>query len=162
MVYQTAERPEMRFTFLLPFVLAGVGVTASADDIPVIPPVTYPSDMNFDDTSFAVENAIIGAGLVVEGTHTVGAMLARTKEDVGGTKDIFVDSITYNFCSAKVSRQVMEIDPQHLQFCPYGIFVYETADKPGEVIVGHKAFGGEVAVIGELMESIVKDALMLD
>lgn len=161
-VTATTERPEMRINLVLPFALCTVGVTGFADEVPVIPPVTYVTDMSFEDVSFAVENAIVGAGLVVEGTHLVGQMLARTKEDVGGTKDIFVDSITYNFCSAKVSRQVMEIDPANLQYCPYGIFVYQTVDKPDEVVVGHRAYGGDVAVIGELMESIVKDALMLE
>ena len=152
----------MRITFPLFFVCTFAAVTAQADDIPVIPPVTYTADMSIEDANFAVENAIVGAGLVIDGTSHVGDMLARTKEDVGGTKDIFTDAVTYTFCSAQVSRQVMEADPSNVRFCPYAIFVYELADKPGEVIVGHQAYGGSMAPLNDLLSGINKDALMLD
>ena len=153
----------MRITFpLFLFVCAAAGVTAAADDIPVIPPVTYPADMSLEDATFAVENAIVGAGLVIDGTSHVGEMLARTKEDVGGTKDIFTDAVTYTFCSAQISRQVMEADPTNVQFCPYAIFVYALTETPDQVIVGHQAYGGSMAPVNDLLSGIVKDALMLD
>ena len=69
----------MRITFLLPFVFAGLGVAAHADENPAIPAVTHQVEGEFDDIAFAVENAIVNAGLVVEGRSHVGEMLARTE-----------------------------------------------------------------------------------
>lgn len=152
----------MRITFAFLFALAGSVVTAAADEKAVIPPVTYSTDMSFEDAMFSVENAIIGAGLVIEGQSHVGEMLARTKDDVGGTKDLFTHAELFTFCSAAISRQVMEADLTNLQFCPYSIFVYQTPDKPDEVVVGFQDFGGSMTPARYLLDQIVKDALMLE
>lgn len=98
---------------------------------------------SFDDVTFAVEQAITNEGLVIDLTSHVGDMLARTKEDVGGAKDLFAHADIFSFCSAKLSREVMEADPANIQYCPYTIFVYETADAPGTIIVGHRTYPGE-------------------
>lgn len=42
---------------------------------------------SFDDVAFAVEQAIINEGLVIDLRSHVGEMLSRTKEDVGGKAD---------------------------------------------------------------------------
>ncbi|TBN38362.1 DUF302 domain-containing protein [Paracoccus subflavus] len=98
---------------------------------------------SFDDVAFAVEQAITNEGLVIDLTSHVGEMLSRTKEDVGGAKDLFTQADIFSFCSATVSRQVMEADPANIQYCPYTIFVYERADEPGTVVVGHRYYPGE-------------------
>ncbi|RMC35824.1 DUF302 domain-containing protein [Paracoccus alkanivorans] len=152
----------MRITIALLFVWAGLSVTASADDIPVIPPVVHEVEGEFDDIAFGVENAIINAGLVIETRSHAGEMLARTKEDVGGSKDIYSNAEIFTFCSARVSREVMEIDPMNIQFCPYSIFLYETPDAPGKIIVGHPGYVGSMAPVQELLDGILADALMLE
>ncbi|RNF34827.1 DUF302 domain-containing protein [Paracoccus methylarcula] len=152
----------MRITIALLFVWAGLGVTANADDIPVIPPVTHEVEAEFDDIAFGVENAIINAGLVIETRSHVGEMLARTKEDVGGKKDIYTHAEIFTFCSATVSRQVMEADPMNIQSCPYSIFLFETPDAPGRITVGHPSYGGSMAPAQDLLDGILADALMLD
>lgn len=125
--------------------------------------LTWTSTDPVDDVVFAVENAIVGAGLVIEHRSVIGEMLDRTKADVGGTKDIFTRAEVFTFCSAQFSRQVMEADPANIQFCPYGIFVYETKDKPGEVVVGHRNYPeGDMQVVEDMLTGIVKDALMID
>ena len=139
------------------FSLAMAGA-ALADDA-----ITYQAEGPFDDVSFAVENAIIGAGLVIDAQSHVGEMLARTKADVGGTKDLFDDAIVYTFCSAKLSRDMMEADLTNIQFCPYRIFVYATPDTPDEVTVGYQPYPGDsMAPVRDLLDGIVKDALMLE
>lgn len=113
-------------------------------------------DGAFEDVTFAVEQAITNEGLVIDLTSHVGDMLARTKEDVGGAKDLFAHADIFSFCSAKVSREVMEVDPANIQHCPYSIFVYETADEPGKVIVGHRHYPGESMVpVNELLTKLV-------
>lgn len=132
--------------------------TATADT----PPVTYQVEDSFDNVAFALESAIIGAGLVIDHVSHTGEMLERTRADIGSDKVIFTQADVFSFCSASVSRQVMEADPLNIQHCPYGIFVYETPDQPGQVIVGHRAYDGSMAPVQVLLSSIVKDALGLD
>lgn len=111
---------------------------------------------SFDDVTFAVEQAITNEGLVIDLTSHVGDMLARTKEDVGGAKDLFTQADIFSFCSATVSRQVMEADPTNIQHCPYSIFVYETADEPGKIIVGHRTYPGEtMKPVNEMLTRLV-------
>ena len=152
----------MRITFLLPFVFAGLGVTAHADDNPVIAPVTHEVEGEFDDIAFAVENAIVNAGLVIDGRSKVGEMLARTKEDVGGEKDLYTHGDVFTFCSATVSREVMEADIMNLQHCPYSIFLFETPDAPGRITVGRRGYDASMQPAAEMLDDIIADALMLD
>lgn len=122
-------------------------------------PTTYEVEDSFDNVTFAVENAILGAGLIVEHVSHVGEMLERTRVDIGSDRVLFTQADVYSFCSAKISRQVMEADPSNIQFCPYGIFVYELADKPGTVVVGHRSYDGTMAPVQELMTTIISDAV---
>lgn len=116
-------------------------------------------DGSFADVTFAVEQAITNEGLVIDSVNHVGAMLSRTKEDVGGEKTLFLEADTFNFCSAVVSRQVMEADITNIRFCPYGIFVYEAADTPGKIVVGHRTHAVEsMAPVDEMLGRIVDTA----
>lgn len=123
-------------------------------------PITVTVDDSFDNVAFAVEDAIVARGLVVDHVSHVGEMLARTKADVGGTKDVFTQANVYQFCSASTSRKVMEVNPLNIQFCPYGIFVAEMPDAPGKIIVGYNQYpAGEMQEVQELLKSIVDEAV---
>ncbi|MCF3974153.1 DUF302 domain-containing protein [Paracoccus salsus] len=148
----------MRITFLLPFVLAGLSVTAHAES----PALTHQVEGEFDDVAFAVENAIINAGLVIDHRSFVGEMLARTKEDVGGSDDLFTKADVFTFCSAIVSRQVMEADIMNIQHCPYSIFMFEAADAPGTITVGRRDYGPSMEPVAEMLDDIIAEALALN
>lgn len=152
----------MRITFLLPLVWLGLAVAAHADDNPAIPAVTQQVEGSFEDVAFAVENAIINAGLVVEGRSHVGEMLARTKADVGGAKDLYTHGDVFTFCSATVSRAVMETDILNIQHCPYSIFLFETPDDPGKITVGRRGYDASMQPASEMLDKIIADALMLN
>lgn len=132
--------------------LAFSGLAAQADEA-----FTYSFDGPFDDASFAVENAIIGQGLVIDYVSHVGEMLNRTGADVGSEQTIFDNADIFLFCSAKVSRAVMEADPLNITFCPYSIFVMETE---AGVTVGHKDYpDGAMQAVENLMQQIVAEAI---
>ncbi len=136
----------------------GAGL-ASAQQADADASYTRKVEGSYADVTFAVEQAITNEGLVIDSVSHVGAMLARTKGDVGGEKPLFVEADTYNFCSAVVSRQVMEADITNIRFCPYGIFVYETADEPGKIVVGHRTHAVEsMAPVDEMLSRIVDTA----
>nr|WP_236553194.1 DUF302 domain-containing protein [Roseovarius indicus] len=117
----------------------------------------YDYEGSFDDASFALENAIIGQGLVVDHVSHVGEMLARTREDVGSDVKLFEDAVVMQFCSAILSRKMMEADPLNIAHCPYGIFVTE---RGGKVQIGYRNFPeGEMQEVQSFLDGIVQEAL---
>lgn len=118
---------------------------------------TYLYDGTFEDATFSVENAIIGKGLVIDYVSHVGEMLSRTGGDVGSDVELFKEADIFVFCSAVVSRKVMEADPMNIAHCPYGIFV---ADRGGEILVGYRNYPeGAMQEVQALLEEIVNEAL---
>jgi uncharacterized protein (DUF302 family) len=114
----------------------------------------------YDDVMFDVETAITNAGLVIDAVNHVGDMLERTKEDVGGSETLFTNAKVFNFCSADVSRTVMEADPMNLQFCPYTIFVMEQPGTAGQVTVGRRSYpSGAMEQVSAMLDSIIDEAL---
>ncbi len=117
---------------------------------------TYATEDSFEDAAFAVESAIVGRGLVIDYVSHVGEMLARTKADVGGMKDLFTQADVFLFCSAVTSRSVMEVDPMNLAHCPYGIFVSEM---DGQVMIGHRDMpDGAMQEVQALLDDIAREA----
>lgn len=129
-----------------------VSQPASADD-----PAIAIYDGSFDDATFAVESAIVGQGLVIDYVSHAGEMLNRTGADVGSDTRIFEAADIFLFCSAVVSREVMEADPMNIQHCPYSVFV---AEREGQVMIGHKTFpDGPMKKVEDLLRGIVEKAV---
>lgn len=119
--------------------------------------VTYAFDGSFEDAAFAVESAIVGRGLVIDYVSHTGEMLNRTGADVGSTKALFNEADIFLFCSAQLSRKVMEADPMNIAHCPYGIFV---ADQAGAVLIGYRTYPqGEMQQVQALLDEIVQEAM---
>ncbi len=115
---------------------------------------------SFDDVSFSVESAILDMGLTIDSVSHVGDMLERTRIDVGSDVTLYSDALVYNFCSASVSRQAMEMDIMNIAFCPYGIFLFSTPDNPDQTTVGHRIMPGEtMAPVNAFLDAIIADAL---
>ncbi len=113
----------------------------------------------FDDAAFGLETAIIGRGLVVDHVSHVGEMLNRTAGDVGATDQIYDRADVYLFCSATLSRRMMEADPSNIAHCPYGVFVYELADSAGTVQIGYREMPeGPMQEVEQLLDAIAREA----
>lgn len=140
-------------TWILAGAVSAFAVAGFADDEATV----YPFDGSFEDAAFAVESAIVGRGLVIDFVSHTGEMLNRTGADVGSTKELFVEADIFLFCSAQLSRKVMEADPMNLAHCPYGIFV---ADQAGEVMIGYRNFPeGPMQEVQLFLDEIVKEAM---
>lgn len=138
--------------FLCAASLAMIGTTALAEGSTV-----YPFDGAFEDATFSVESAIIGKGLVIDYVSHTGNMLNRTGNDVGSNVELFTEADIFVFCSASLSREVMEADPMNIAYCPYGVFV---AERAGEVMIGYRNYPeGEMQKVQSLLDDIVQDAL---
>lgn len=111
----------------------------------------------FDDATFGVESAIVGRGLVIDFTSHIGEMLDRTGADVGSDVKLFDDAQVFVFCSAVLSRKMMEADADNIAFCPYGVFV---ADQDGAVTVGYRHYPeGPMQEVQTLLDSIAREAV---
>lgn len=138
------------------FALAAALVAATATGALAQQAVTYPFDGSFEDAAFGVESAIVGRGLVIDYTSHVGEMLERTREDTGSEVVLFDEADIYLFCSAVVSRQVMEADPMNIANCPYGIFI---ASLEGEVMIGYRVMPEEsMAPVMALLDELAREA----
>jgi uncharacterized protein (DUF302 family) len=134
-----------------------VGLVCAAPSVQADEVISRSFDGSFDDAAFAVESAIVDRGLVIDYVSHVGEMLARTGGDVGSDKELFVEADIFIFCSAVVSREVMEADLMNLAHCPYGVFVAETADG---VMVGHRTYpDGPMEKVEALLSEIVDEAV---
>ncbi len=132
-------------------VLSALSSTATAQSISV----AY--DGSFDDATFGVENAIVDKGLVIDYVSHVGDMLNRTGADLGSDVVIFDSARIYLFCSAVVSRKVMEANPDNVAFCPYSVYV---TDKNGLVEIGYQDYpDGPMDMVEELLGDIVEAAM---
>lgn len=152
------------FATLMLFVPLASGpamANGDSDDI-----VSFTVQRPYEDVRQDLEDAIINRGYVVDYNAKIGEMLARTAGDVGAAKKVYVNAEAMQFCSAVLSRKAMEADPMNIAFCPYVLFVFENADAPGMVTVGHRKLGeGEgdasEAALGEIntvLTEIVKEA----
>ncbi|WP_420568625.1 DUF302 domain-containing protein [Thalassovita sp.] len=125
--------------------------------------VSYTTDEAFDDVVFGLESAILDQGLVIDGTSHVGDMLERTRADVGSDITVFIKADIYSFCSANLSRKVMEADPMNIRFCPYDIFVAQMPDNPDQTIIGYREFPeGPMQEVQALLDSIARTAIGME
>lgn len=126
----------------------------------------YSTEGDFGDIRLFVKDAIINQGLVIDYNGHVGEMLKRTRADVGSSKELYKEAEYFLFCSAVISRKIMEADPANLSFCPYIIFFYELMTEPGKVyvgyrrpaIVGSEASRKSLAAVDDLLHRIVREA----
>ncbi len=125
--------------------------------------VTYDTDQSFDDVAFGLESAILDQGLVVDHVSHTGEMLERTRTDVGSDVVLFEQADVYSFCSAALSREVMEADPMNIGFCPYNIFIMVRPDTPATTTIGFRSFpDGEMKKIEALLDAIARAAIGLE
>lgn len=128
---------------------------AAGDDV-----VMKQSGDSFADVAQAVSDAIINRGYTIDYHGFIGEMLKRTADDVGAKTELYKDAEFFTFCSAVVSRRVMEAEIGDIAYCPYVVFVYEAAGTPGEVTVGFRKLpeGGARDEVNALLGDIVEEA----
>jgi len=126
----------------------------------------YSVEGDFADVRQDLADAVINRGFVIDYEAMIGDMLERTAADVGAKTTVYKDAQAVQFCSATVSRTAMEADAANIAYCPYVLFVYERADKPGTVTVGFRrmpdtgsdATRQALAAVNALLDEIVREA----
>lgn len=107
----------------------------AADPLPV---VTYSKKAKFEDVRDDLRQAIESKGLVIDFESFVNRMLERTGKDVGSSRRLYLDAQAFVFCSAALSRKMMEADAANVSMCPYSIAVYATVQQPDTVHLSYR------------------------
>lgn len=137
-----------------------IGLTGAASGADMI---TYDTDQSFGDVTFGLENAILDAGLVIDHVSHTGDMLERTRADLGSDVVLFQEADIYSFCSAQISREVMEADPMNVVFCPYDIFVIVRPETPDVTTIGFRTYPeGAMKKVEAMLDGIARSAIGLD
>jgi len=121
----------------------------------------------FEDVRDKVVFTIEGRGLVINNTSHIGDMLERTGKDLGAGKQIFLKAEALEFCSATLSRTMMETDPHNIVFCPYTVNIYVLPADPKTVhlsfrkpdLVGSAQSKKSLKAVDDLLNSIIKEAI---
>ncbi len=122
---------------------------------------------DFAETFEFLQAAIGDQGIKINNISYIGKMLQRTAEAVGTGKEVYANANALEFCSAVISREMMEADPNNIVLCPYIIYIYELAAAPGELyvayrkpeITGNEATRKALAKVTALLESIIGSVL---
>ena len=143
--------------------LASLALTFAASTAFAADMITYDTDQSFDDVTFGLESAIVDAGLVIDHVSHTGDMLERTKGDVGSDVTLYLHADIFSFCSAQISREVMEADPMNIVFCPYDIFVMVSPDTPDITTIGFRTFpDGPMKQVEALLDSLARAAIGIE
>lgn len=128
--------------------------------------VQFKAQGAYQDVRDSLQMAIEGKGLKVNHTNLIAEMLERTGKDIGATKQVYTAGEQFEFCSATVSRQMMEADPHAIALCPYIISVYTV---PGDATVylayrkppatTNPALAKALAEVERMIVEIIQDAM---
>jgi len=122
-------------TFVFAFLTALCSLALAADPPPV---VSYSKKAKFEDVRDDLNSAIEDRGLVVDYHAFINKMIERTGKDLGSTRKVYLDAQAFVFCSAALSRKMMEADPANASMCPYSITVYATVQEPDRGYVTYR------------------------
>lgn len=131
--------------------------------------VRYRIEDSFEFVRDLIVQAIAERGLKVNNVSHIGEMLARTGKDIGASKQVYIKAEAIEFCSATVSRRMMEADPHNIIFCPYIITIYVKPSEPDWVYVAYRRPQklsdpdslSAMKEVEKLIDGIVRDALGL-
>jgi len=128
--------------------------------------VLFKAQGNYQDIRDNVQMAIEGKGLKITNTNHIADMLDRTGKDIGETRKVYENAEQFEFCSATISRHMMEADPHAIVMCPYSVVVYQV---PGDkniylayrkpAATRNKALKKPLAELEALLTDIIKDAM---
>ena len=114
---------------------------------------------SFEEVKEAVSMAIENRGLVINYTSHIADMLGRTGADIGAGRKIFDKAEILEFCSAGLSRKMMEMDPHNIVMCPFAVSIYTLPNEKNTVWLSYrKPFGKASKLVGDLLEGVVSEA----
>lgn len=88
---------------------------------------------DYEDVLSAVKEVIQGKGINIAHTLPAGGMLGRTGPAFNIKEKVYLNAETIEFCSAKISHQLAQANPENIVLCPFTISVYVLSSDPKNV-----------------------------
>ena len=115
----------------------------------------------------SLEMAITDHGMVISKVFHISDMLERTGKAVGSIKAVYKKGEILSFCSASLSRKMMEENPEFISFCPFKISIYSLANDANQIQLTYQAIIASDAMvqkniffkINQLLASIVSEVI---
>ena len=126
--------------------------------------VIYEKEGEFADVREDLVDAIINQGYVIDYNGRPGEMLKRTRKDVGG-QPLYLQAEYLVFCSAVLSRKMMESDIRNVGYCPYILTVYEINQNPGTIYVSYRKLtsannrDSSLLAVDNMLDNIAREAV---
>lgn len=128
--------------------------------------VVFKTQGAYQDVRDSLEMAIEGQGLKITNINKIGAMLERTGRDIGETRQVYENAEQFEFCSATISRHMMEAEPHSIVMCPYSVVVYAIPNDKAVYLVYRKppatknpALKKTLVELEKLLNDIIKDTM---
>jgi len=128
--------------------------------------VVFEAQGTYQDVRDNLQMAIEGKGLKITSTNHIGDMLERTGKDIGETRKLYENAEQFEFCSATISRHMMEADPHAIVMCPYSVVVYTVPSEKTVYLAyrkpaatQNKALEKTLAELETLLTDIIRDAM---
>lgn len=128
--------------------------------------VLFKTQGTFQGVRDFLQIAIESKGLKINHVNNIAGMLERTGEDVGATRKVYEEGEQFEFCSATISRQMMEADPHAIVMCPYIVSVYTIPNDSNVYLAYRKppttgvpALNEPLADVEKLLTDIIKEAM---
>lgn len=128
--------------------------------------VLFKAQGSYQDVRDNLQMAIEGKGLKITSTNHIADMLERTGKDIGETRKVYENAEQFEFCSATISRHMMEADPHAIVMCPYSVVVYTIPNDKTVYLAYRKpaatknpALKKTLVELEELLTGIIKDAM---
>jgi len=130
----------------------------------------YSAEQDFATVGENLRQAVINRGLVVSNVSHLSEMLSRTGADLGDAKPVYDDAEIYEFCSAVLSRAMVESDPRNIVHCPLSVAIYTLPGEPGRVyaafrrptVLAPESSLAALQPIEDLLRGVAREALELD
>ena len=103
------------------------------------PYVTQSAESGFEEVMQNLRLAIQDRGLYINNEMHMAEMLERTGKDLGFPGQVYLKAESIEFCSAVLSRRMVEEDPRRIVNCPFIISVYLLPAEPGRTFVAYRA-----------------------
>lgn len=130
---------------------AALSLCVSAADGPY---ATYRTEAAFEEVMENLRGAIQERGLYINSEMHLGEMLERTGKDLGFEGRVYLKAESIEFCSATLSRRMVEEDPRRLVNCPFIVSVYVLANEPGKTVVAYRLPAAEEVAQSKAMAEV--------
>ncbi len=165
--------PLRRVFFGILFLLLGTQCAFSQETIHSVSPcedpvVLYSVQGDYDEVWEDLKMALNERGLVVSSVSHVGEMIDRTGRALGRTRKVFGKANVMEFCSAVISRDMLEQNAHLIAFCPYQIMVYSLPDNERKIYLSYRrpiwngpSDQGVLDEVEKLVSGIIRDVVDL-